>query len=731
VLAVLASVFLYYSFGAVKPVLLTALDNRVVDAMFRWRGPTITTGSVVIVDIDDASLARLGQWPWPRNIVARLVQSIHNSNALVVGIDSVFAEPDRSAPKKTLQDLMPLLSEDGVSHELNRLQQDESLDYDLLLGRAVAGGPTVLSYVFRFAGTADQTRPFPGASIRLAPAGGRYEDLALIRATGALLNIDSVAMAETEGFINVFPDPSGMVRKVPLFIDLDGIPYPSMALEMARLGLDKDGFTIHVSRKANGSRQGVLGVGLADHFVPTDDQGQVTVNYRGPVGSFPYLSAAEVLEGKHQEALRGRFVLIGTSASSLYDLRATPFSNIFPGVEIHATIIDNLLAGDAFRHDTFTEIGLTYSVIIGGGLLLTLVMVFAGPLTGALAGVFLMFGAVVGNYLYFFLRQEMVGVTYPLFTMVWIFMVVTLANYMAEGRKKSFVQGAFGHYVSPQIVEQLIKSPDKLSLAGELKQLTVFFSDIRGFTSISESLEPDRLASFMNEYLTAMSEIIMEFRGTLDKFIGDAVMAIWGAPLDDDDHAFHAVQAAFRMQTSLHELRRKWENQGLPRLEIGIGINSGLVSIGNFGSKFRFDYTVMGDNVNLAARLESANKEYGTGIIISEHTKKALGDRVFCRFLDKVRVKGKEEAVCIYEPLVEGVPDPALAEEVAQFERAASDYRAQRFAEAHRIISGLNQKNPLRVYSLYLYRMEQFRKNPPPPDWDGVERRGKFPGQLS
>ncbi len=730
VVTVLAAVLFYYSFGAHKPLLLAGMDNRIADAMFHWRGRVATSGQVVIVDIDDASLARLGQWPWPRNIIARLVSRIHGAGARVVGIDSVFAEPDRSAPRVSLQTLMPLLRDPGAISELERLQKDEGLDYDMVLGRAVAGGPTVLSYVFNMVADNGNARPFPGALIRLDSSGSRFDELALIRGRGVLLNIDSVATAETEGFINVFPDPSGTVRRVPLLMEMDSVPYPSMAVEVARLGLGEEGITVHVSEQKFGEEKGLRGISVGTHFIPTDDHGQMTVNFRGPMGSFPYLSAAEVLEGIHDAAIKDRIVLIGFSAASLFDLRATPFSSIFPGVEVHATIIDNILEGDAFRHDLLTEIGLTYSLVVGGGLLLTLVLVTAGPLTGALAGGVLLALTVLGNYYFFFLRQELVGVTYPLGAMVLVFMVVTLANYISEGRAKSFVQGALGRYVSPQVVEQLLRSPEKLSLAGELKVLTIFFSDIRGFTTISEAMTPDQLAQFMNQYLTAMSDIIMEYKGTLDKFIGDAVMAIWGAPLDDEEHATHAVRAAFKMQDQLKVLRQEWATRNLPVLEIGIGINSGQVSVGNFGSKSRFDYTVMGDNVNLASRLESANKVYGTGIIISEFTRKAIGQRFFCRYLDKVRVKGKEEAVSIYEPLVEGEPDQALREEVTLFEQAVDAYQARRFVEALEMITALRTKNPLRLYSLYIYRINGFLENPPPADWDGVERRSQFPADL-
>ncbi|MDH4321521.1 MAG: adenylate/guanylate cyclase domain-containing protein, partial [Desulfobulbaceae bacterium] len=300
-----------------------------------------------------------------------------------------------------------------------------------------------------------------------------------------------------------------------------------------------------------------------------------------------------------------------------------------------------------------------------------------------------------------------------------IFMMVTLFNYFFEGREKRFISLAFGHYVSPQVVNKLMAHPENLALSGEEKTLTVLFSDIRGFTSISEQMESSQLALFMNRYLTAMSAVIMEFGGTVDKFIGDAIMAIWGAPLDDDDHAANAVRAALVMMARLRQLDPQWEAEGLPAVNVGIGINTGVMSVGNFGSNERFDYTVLGDAVNLGARLEGSNKEYGTNINISEYTREAIGDRFFCRFIDMVKVKGKHRPVKIYEPLCEGEPDEALRLEVETFEQAISHYHNRDFAAAATIINDLHKKHPAKLYCLYRDRIRNYQENPPPPDWDG------------
>jgi adenylate cyclase len=355
-----------------------------------------------------------------------------------------------------------------------------------------------------------------------------------------------------------------------------------------------------------------------------------------------------------------------------------------------------------------------------GGLLLCALLAYCGPLVGGAGGLLVLVFTVWGNYRFFFLRQEMVGVTYPLLTLIMMFMIVTLLNYLWEGRQRRFIRSAFSQYVSPQVVSRLEKNPDKLSLSGEQKHLTVFFSDIRNFTTIAEALEADKLAQLMNEVLSLESDLIMSNGGMVDKYIGDAVMAIWGAPLEDPAHPVHAVRAALQIMRKLREVRPLWTKRGWPEIDIGIGINSGIMSVGNFGSRQRIEYTAIGDAVNLASRLEGSNKLYGTNILISEATRAALGERFFCRCVDIVRVKGKSHPVTIYEPLLEGEPDASLRREVEAFEEGVRNYQRGRFDKAGNLMAGLYEQNPLPLYGVYLRRIEAFGKSPPPEGWDGV-----------
>jgi len=722
-IVVLIACVVFYSFGQKKPELLSSLDNQITSAMFRWRGPIKPTGEVVIVDIDEKSLARLGQWPWPRDIIARLVKAIDDAGARVMGFDIVFAEKDRTSITEYIDEVKGYIALPDLEEQLSDLAARDDLNHDLILGDAIAASPVVLGYIFQLRKDGlkkEYEKPLPAATIRISPDEVPYQDLILISGYRAILNIEEVAQAETEGFLNVFPDTSGMVRKVPVFMELDGIPYPSLALEMIRTGLGPSDIVIHASRQKTLEKNSLLGVSLKDVFIPTDDIGQVTVNFRGGVNTFDYIPAVDVLEGNNTDRLRDKYVLIGPSASGLLDFHATPFSGIFPGVEVQATVIDNILSGDLFTYDIFTEIGLTYTLVAVGGIVLSALLAYSGALTGGIAGLLFIIGIISGNYYLFFLKGRLLGITYPLAAIVIVFLVVTLFNYFFEYRKKQFIHSAFSRYVSPMVINQLVRRPERLSLTGEEKNLTILFSDIRNFTTISEGMDPKRLGVFMNSYLTAMSDIIMEHKGMVDKYIGDAIVAIWGAPLPDAHHVQNAVRASIAMKKMLATLEGDWQKQGFPIIDIGVGINTGITSVGNFGSERRFEYTVLGDNVNLASRLEGLNKAYGTNVIISQFTREALNGEFFCRELDKVRVKGKAVPIEIYEPLVEGSPEACLKEEIGLFEQGLSAYRSQRFAQAYRIMEELNNGNPHRLYRLYLDRIEAFIKTPPPEGWDGT-----------
>ena len=723
--------FIQYGFGSQKPALLEAIDHRIMDMMFNIRGPQPVSEDIVIVDIDEKSLNALGQWPWSRNILADLTNRLYANQARAIGFDIVFAEQDRTSPAYYFKHLDASITRklpldiDILSDVL----ENDQFDYDSIFGQALSKGPTVLGYAFQLKDdglkTTAQT-PFPSGTISLKPESQKFSNTPLIPAYRAIPNYPSVAMAQSEGFINMGTDESGTTRQVPLFMTLDDIPYPSLALEVFRIGMGISHVTLHASDKIHTPKALILGIQIKDRFTPTDGFGEIFINFRGPAYSYPYISAVDLLEHPSLPILKDKFVLIGTSSTGLFDLKTTPFSTAVPGIEIQANIIDNLLKSDSFKYDILTEIGLNYTFIVVGGLLLSLLLSFLGPVAGGIGALIFFSAGITWNYYFFFLNCRHIGITYPILTWVALLLMISIFNAFREGKTKRFIQKAFSHYVAPDVVSQLLKNPKGLSLTGEEKELTVLFCDIRGFTTISEKMNSHDLGNFMNHYLSAMSRIIMENKGTVDKFIGDAIMAFWGAPYNEPGHALKAVSTALKLVRELKSLQDAYQKMNLPEILVGIGINTGTMSVGNFGSKERFDYTVMGDNVNLASRLEGANKNYGTSILISTGTRDQIKDAVFCRYIDKVQVKGREEPVELYEPLVEGCPSEELDKEVKLFENAVSAYQSMDFEKAGHIMARLNNNRPCLLYQSYMDRISDFIKSLPPDSWNGVERRGRL-----
>jgi adenylate cyclase len=699
---------------------IESLDCRTHDLMFLARGQQSDSHQVVIVDIDPPSLAELGQWPWPRSTMAELVRCIGAQQPKIIGFDIVFAEPDRTSLKLAVDRIAQIT---GTAVALPQ----GAADNDVILADAMREADTVLGYYFELADEASAMAPgattepgrlpCPEFSLPVATVDTlvRQSDVAMARR--AVLNLPCLNdNALSEGFFNTVPDLDGVTRRGSLLIRYGDVLYPSLTLEMVREGLHE---TPELASHTAGV--GVTGIKLGERTVPLTRQAQLCINYRGPAHCFTYHSAVDVLRHRcTPDALKDKYVLIGTSATGLLDLRSTPFARAYPGVEINASIIDNLLVGDPMIYDRGLDLGLNLVLVALFGVLMAAALAFLGPRTGALSGVFFLLLIGYGNYRVFFLHQRLVGVTYVTASLLLVFLAVSVANYFFEGRRKRFLQGAFAHYVSEDIVAALVQHPERLSLAGEERELTVLFTDIRGFTTMSETMTARQLAAFLNEYLSAMTDIIMVRGGTVDKFIGDAIMAFWGAPLDDREHARHALSACLEMRRRLAELRPEWVARGLPPVETGIGANSGVVSVGNMGSRTRFSYTVMGDAVNLASRLEGLTKIYGAGVLVSEATRKAAGDSFFYRPIDVVRVKGKREPVALFEPLAEGPAPVDRQQELERYAAALDLYRSRAFGPAQEAFQALQRDCPQTLHALYLERVQLFLKHPPPADWDGV-----------
>lgn len=679
-----------------------SMDNKIRDYLFLFRGAIPTSGHVAIVDIDERSLAELGQWPWERNKVARVLQNLADAGVGIVGLDVVFAEPDNSSPARVLKNLG--MKADGV------------LDSDAILGETIGTTPTVAGYVFIM-----EKDEMPQGDGPLVPAifierNAGEHDL-LLKPHRPVLNIPVIqSQAYSSGYFNTIPDDdSGIIRSVPLAMKYDGIIYPSLSLEMVRIAHEAGRVTIQ-----HDPQIGVEKIVVGELEIPTDRFGRIFVNYRGAGKTFDYIPAVDIYNNDFDpERVAGKFILLGTSAAGLLDLRAMPFDNVYPGVEIHANVIDNLLVQDFISRPSWVQ-ALDMLIIFGVAMLLSAILAYSSAFV-SLAAVAVFTASFLGlNYYMLFEYGLILNLLFGLLAILAVTILALVANYFLESKQKEMIRAKLAKKVSPSVVEDLLKNPDLAILEGREREITIFFSDIRGFTSLSEAMgSPKALIKFLNNYMTPMTDIIMKDGGTVDKFIGDAIMAYWNAPGEVPHHQDAAVTAALEQIEALHGLNVQLKAENKPTIDIGIGLNTGLATVGEMGSEGRADYTVIGDPVNLASRLEGLNKPYGTHIIISEYTKAGLKKPYIIRDLDRVRVKGKHEPVAIFEVIGFGEAKGELKQELLEYDLALAQYRGSDFEGALKAFKVLNERNPHHLYDLYIERCEHLMQNPPK-DFDGV-----------
>lgn len=715
----LLALFMLYGAGWVRLGLVQQLEQWSYDHRLLRTMPGGVDERIVIVDIDEKSLAEVGRWPWSRNQVARMMDLLFDRyHAAVVGFDVVFAEPDTSSGLRELEALSRgVLSKDAGFRKV-LAQSRGRLDYDSLLASRMKNRPVVLGYYFAndLEGKSRTSGLLPPPVLTKDAFKGGIATIPAKTGYGANIPVLQKAV-KIGGHFNPDPDPDGVTRRVPMLQLHGGNYYESLSLAVLRtmFGLPEivPGFPTE-----GGSMLEWLQV--ADLRIPVDSSATALIPYRGNQGSYLYVSAADVLKGRvKKEALEGAIVLVGTTAPGLMDLRSTPVSAVYAGVEIHANMIAGIL-DNKIKHAPSYARGAELACLFVGGLLLTLWLPFLGPLWSLLlTGMVLAVSGVI-NYLAW--RS---GLVLPLASQMLLFPALYAFNasygFLVESRTKRQITGLFGQYVPPQIVSTMSKDPERFTMEAESREMTVLFTDVVGFTTISEKLTPKELALFMNEYLTAMTAIIYEHGGTVDKYIGDAIMAFWGAPLHDPDHALHAVQAAIAMRKRMVTLQQEMTVQGFPEIRIGIGVNSGQMRVGNMGSSFRVAYTVMGDAVNLASRLEGLTRQYDTWVIVGETTRALIAGYVW-RELDLVRVKGKHEPVAIFEPCgEETLLEENYQTDIAGFNAMVVEYRNRNWTEAERLLQGLIAHKPDRkLYQFYLVRIQQYRNDPPPLNWDGV-----------
>lgn len=702
--------------------LFDGLERSAYDLRVRATVPGTMDERVVIADIDERSLKALGRWPWSRDTVAGLVDTLFDHYGVrVVGFDVLFAEPEKNTGLALMRDLArgPLRGDAAFQQEFSA--RAAALDHDAALAQSLKGRNVVLGMVFSpNAGESLNAPPTPYAD--LPPEGlPGLEGVPQPRSYSANLDALTSNARATGFFDNPNLDADGIFRRVPLFQLHDDKLYPSLALATVHMALGAP--PVAPIMPTSGGHPVLEGVKLGqDVFIPTDAQSNVLVPWRGHFGeAFRYVSIIDILERKvSPETLKDRIVLVGTTAPGLLDLRSTPLEKSYPGVEVHANIISGVL-DDMVRHQPAWVMGMELLMLLAVALVTLLLAARLAPAGQVLASVGLAVAVVAFN-LFAWNRGLVLPLASSLLLIAVLFTFIMSWGYFVEAQGKRTITRLFGQYVPPDLVDEMAAHPETVSMEGQSRELTVMFSDVRDFTSISEGLPATELSALMNAYLTAMTHIIHKHRGTIDKYIGDAIMAFWGAPVADADHARNALLTACDMRDDLARLADEFKARGWPalRIGIGIGINTGMMSVGNMGSEFRMAYTVMGDAVNLGSRLESLSKNYGATILVSESVVETVPDFAY-RCLDRVRVKGKLEPVRIYEPVgAADALDAATRHELREWEAFLAAYYGQRWDEAARVLGALRQAGDSKLYQLYAERIAQFRLAPPPADWDGV-----------
>jgi adenylate cyclase len=701
--------------------------------------PRTVDDRIVILDIDERSLDphALGRWPWSRDKITALLQKLFDKyGVLMVGFDVVFAEPDESSGLPALEKLAKTRLKDVGAFQSALAQLRPELDYDTTFANYIRGRPVILGYYFNSDRDAVESGALPEPVLPAEVFSGRRVTILDWRGyTGNLPEFQSTAVSA--GHFNPRVDNDGVNRRVPMLAEYKGKYYEAFSLAIVRmylaiqeavrnkstaLKLPEVKINAIPDRFVTRGYTGVEWLEVGPLRIPVDDEIASLVPYRGARGSFPYISFSDIWSDKVPvEALRGKIALIGATAPGLFDLRSAPVANVYPGVEIHANMIAGMLDGKLKQKPPYM-LGAEVVLLIIGGVALAFLIPLLAALWASAAAVI----AVALITLFDFWLWSYAGLVLPLaasaLMTVTLYTVNMAYGYFVEARSKRQITGLFGQYVPPELVDRMSEDPEKYNMEPRNAELTILFCDVRGFTSISEALSPEHLREYINEYLTSMSTIIRgTYRGTLDKYIGDAIMAFWGAPVDDLNHARNGVLAALQMQRECVALNQTFASRGWPQLKIGVGVNSGSVRVGDMGSKIRRAYTVMGDPVNVASRLEGRTKYYGVGCLVGEATRRLVVDVVF-REIDKVKVKGKDEALTIYEPIGrEAELEKKLLDEMKLWQQTLRLYRTRQWDQAEVGLLNLQRMNPgCALYNLYARETAERRRTPPPPEWDGV-----------
>jgi adenylate cyclase len=716
------------------------LELKTLDMRFQLRGEVEPGPPVVIVAIDQKSQDVLGRWPFPRSSFAEAVDALREAGARVIAFDVDFPQPDQNSALQALQQVRKDyeartkagIGDPAFESRLKALEADA--DNDQKLADALSRFENAILGYFYLRGAEARTQnqerlneflnylSFQAYPKIVHPEYAKESEVLnnpALKFDGLSPNLPQFALnAKNFGYFNIIPDPDGTVRREPVIIPFRGSFYPSLdvaaALAYTNLSLDQVNVVFN--------RNGLERIDFGKVSIPTDPGGFVWINYYGPARTFDQYSLADVVQRKiPAERLRDRLVLIGPTAVGIGDMAVTPFQQMnFFGVEVHANFITNILQGRfirrGIRENIIDILFLLFFSLVAGMVLSKVPPSRATAIMLAFLGIFL----GLAYYLFAYGRIWIVAFL-PSATLTVNYAGIISYRFFFEEREKRKVRGAFHQYVPPGLITQILQHPELLRLGGEEKELTALFSDIRGFTTLSEGLTPTTLVDLLNEYLSEMTDVIFRHWGTLDKYIGDAIMAFWGAPYPQPDHALRACQAGLEMLQVLNRLQERWEAEGRPRIDIGVGINTGPMVVGNMGSKRRFNFTVMGDNVNLASRLEGINKQFGTRLIISEATYEAVREHLVARELDLIRVKGKMKPVRIFELLGPIAEQERFGDQIERFHKGLEAYRSSQWETAIETFQELTFEYPGDGPShVFLKRCHDLLAGPPEGAWDGV-----------
>ncbi|WP_366943034.1 adenylate/guanylate cyclase domain-containing protein [uncultured Cocleimonas sp.] len=667
---------------------------------------------IIIIDIDEASIKKDGRWPWERKKIGTLVNKLHENNVAVIAMDVVQSEKEQNP----LEKVKIALNQTGEELPDWYLKIENNLNGDSFFADSIKDKEVVLGYPFH--------RKLVTQSGKLASSAivsdiENTEKLTAIHMLGYTANLNEFTNNSAgSGFFSIAPDRDGTIRRAPVVAVYNNQIYPSLALETARIYLLEDEIKLHTDFV--GSAQTITHLSMGKMVIKTDAQGQILIPYLGKQKHFPYIPASEILHNKKTfPELENAIALVGTSAVGLSDLRPTPVQASFPGVEIQANILHGLLHPENIAYVPDWAAGATVMTLAVLSLFMALFYPLLQPMGLVISGtalVFVMFGF---NYWMWSSHHINLPLIIPLLTVMAVSSIHVIYDLIKENKGRRRIHDMFGQYVPLEHINKLIEFPHAVNTDGEKREMTVLFSDIRDFTALSEPLTTRQLKTFLNQYLTPITEIIFNNQGTIDKYVGDMVMAFWGAPIYHPQHATKAVIAAMEMQQKIKKMQKTFKEMGINNIAAGIGIHTGEMNVGDMGSDYRRAYTVLGDAVNLGSRLEGLTKYYGVGILVSEETKLQCPDIVF-RYIDNVRVKGKQDSIKIYEPLKTVSQLTELQKsQLENHEQTFAEYLSGKWETAHAGFRQLYETSNDPLYRVYLERTETILKEQPT-DWDPI-----------